>query len=102
MDEPYKKRELDTKFESVHEKLDDIKTFLGSILEQTKKTNGRVNDLEVRNGSISGGLKVLYGVLIVLVMPLFWYMFNQLNTLSQKVVQYPYGVSSSQVNTQVK
>lgn len=41
-----------------------IVTTLGEILEQTKKTNGRVRALEVWRGYIVGGLAVVTTLLI--------------------------------------
>lgn len=50
----YMNRELDTKFEALHQKLIDQDGVLAKILEQTTKTNGRVTWLE----------KVLYSGLV--------------------------------------
>lgn len=48
----YSKRELDTHFDSVHIKLDEIKA-------QVVKTNGRVTVLEQWRWFITGGLAIL-------------------------------------------
>lgn len=52
MDAEYTNRELDEKFDGLHEKLD-------LILAQTTKTNGRVNRLEVWRGFVTGGLAII-------------------------------------------
>jgi hypothetical protein len=56
MEQNYSKREIDMIIKEIHE---DVK----AILEQTKKTNGRVNSLEIWRGYITGGLAIL-GVMV--------------------------------------
>jgi hypothetical protein len=63
-DQNYSKREIDMIIKEIH---NDVK----SILEQTKKTNGRVSALEVWRGYITGGIAVLgvvVGYLVKLIM----------------------------------
>lgn len=56
-DIPYSNREID-------EWRTDVKDKLDSILEQTKKTNGRVAALEIWRGVILGGLGVITAVIV--------------------------------------
>lgn len=60
MDAEYTNRELDEKFDGLHEKLD-------LILAQTTKTNGRVNRLEIWRGFISGGLAIVTIVILPII-----------------------------------
>lgn len=60
MDAEYTNRELDEKFDGLHEKLD-------LILAQTTKTNGRVNRLEVWRGFITGGLAIIAIVILPMI-----------------------------------
>lgn len=58
----YTNRELDEKFLRIEEKCDDILQFCGRIEDQTKKTNGRVNALELKNAGREGSLGLLIGM----------------------------------------
>ena len=61
MDE-YSNREIDTKFDGLHEKLD-------LIHEQVKYTNGRVRSLEQWKCWLAGGISVLSFLVAALVFP---------------------------------
>jgi len=45
-DEPYLKREIDRMFQSIEEKLDDMKEQMSRIEDQTTKHNHRMTKLE--------------------------------------------------------
>lgn len=64
MEQEYTNRELDDKFNGIHEKLD-------LILAQTTKTNGRVSSLEVWRGFITGGLAII----ALLILPILFKLF---------------------------
>jgi len=75
MNENYVKRELDEKFDAVHEKLD-------LILEQIKKINGRVGKLESWRSLLAGS----WGIFIVFVIPLITYIFVTTFTSIEKKI----------------
>lgn len=80
------RREITTAFDGVGERLDEI-------LEQTKKTNGRVNNLEAWKLKAEGGATVLKGVwgfMAVYLVGASWglfNMYNQFQVLSYQVDQ---------------
>lgn len=64
--QPYSIRELDSKFEQVcnliTECKNDLGKTLGEVKDQTTKTNGRVNGLEIRESERRGTNKVLIAI----------------------------------------
>lgn len=77
---PYTKRELDTFKEEMKDRFSKQDDVLESILEQAKKTNGRVNghDSLIRGLIMSGAVVVfLGGVIIGLVIYIYQYQLSQ-------------------------
>lgn len=54
--EQYTNREIDMKFDAVHERFDDQDEALQKILDQTTRTNGKVMALEKWRWLITGGV----------------------------------------------
>jgi cellobiose-specific phosphotransferase system component IIC len=68
-EEPYKNREINEMFE-------DVQSTLGRIEEQTKKTNGRVTELEKWKYASMGAT----GILSVIVVPILaWALYTLVN-----------------------
>jgi hypothetical protein len=80
MEQPYTNRELEQKFDDVHEKLDGQNVILDKILTQALKTNGRVNELENWKSYSSGALKIVQ----VLLLPIVGWALYQILTLIRK------------------
>lgn len=64
---PYENREIDNFFSEVKERFDTQDKVLASILDQTKKTNGRVNKLELVKGIGYVGIIIVWTIVIPLV-----------------------------------
>jgi hypothetical protein len=66
----YTDRELDTHFSNLKEHMfgfeKDMRDVRGAILEQAKKTNGRVSKLESWRAYLTGGLAVLSLIVTIL------------------------------------
>lgn len=80
--ESYPKGEMDLKLKSIEDKVDTAKREITTelrghnrihkeILEQTTKTNGRVNKLEKWQNTLMGGVAVL-----IFLFPFFMYYFS--------------------------
>lgn len=83
MDVDYSKREIDSKFDAVHHRFDDVKSDLSSILTQTTKTNGRVNALENWRWFLVGGMAIVSSFVI----PLILYIWSESKTFDDKIVE---------------
>ena len=58
--------------ETLHALIKDIKLDTAEIKEQVKKTNGRVNKLEVWRGFITGGLAIIGLIIIPIIFKMFF------------------------------
>ena len=73
----YSNREIDLKFQGIHDKLDDILCEIKEDVLQRKIANGRVSNLEKWQNRIVGGMVIFS----LLVFPLVIYIFQ--NNVSQ-------------------
>lgn len=71
----FNNREIKLMFQEQNGKIADIHTDVKEVLEQTKKTNGRVGRLEQWKGFITGGLAVI----TVLIVPILIYLVTHWN-----------------------
>lgn len=80
----------------IREFFSDIKDTLSRIENQTTRTNGRVTKLEMRNSYIAGAIAVIS----IIALPLFSYMFFQLQDAQASIVQLQVteGISTSKVS----
>lgn len=54
---------LETKFDTIVEKIDDIKTDVGKVHKQVMKTNGRVSSLE-KYRNVGAGVLLAFGFIM--------------------------------------
>ncbi len=76
----YSNRELEAKFDDVHEKLDWQNKQLDRILEQVTKTNGRVTSLENKGSYYDGAIKILN---VIVVPILAWALYQLITTINK-------------------
>ena len=77
-------REINTKFDSIKELLNDIKI-------QTTKTNGRVTVLEEKNSERKGATDIMKWIMIFLMATVFGYLGwlgNQVSSIHKTLSQY--------------
>lgn len=74
MEEQYKNREIDEKFNNlsvlVREKHDDVMIKINEVIVQTTKTNGSVANLKLWRAYLTGGLAVVTFLLVSIIIPL--------------------------------
>lgn len=72
-EKPFTNREIRLMFEGQGEQIKEVHKDVKEVLEQTKKTNGRVSKLESWQAYIKGGLTILS----ILVVPILIYIITK-------------------------
>lgn len=93
MTENYTNREIDYHFETLNDKLD-------AILEQTKKTNGRVNKAEDDIINIKTSAKIAnwsFGILMPIIISMgVWIFFDKYSSLKSDISEVSASIQSHQ------